>query len=364
VGKKLKMTSGWDGGGVTGTDDFGFSALPGGYFISYTRQFTNEGSYGAWWTATEYGGGDAYVRMMNNWGYNDDMHAGGAPMSYGYSVRCVKSERTLATYKVTVTSAGAGSNGGGDYAVDAKVTISAGTAPNGQRFKNWTTSSDDVFLADAESETTWFTMPSNAVEVTANFRRILPDGDGGMFRYGNQEYGTVVIGGVRWMAKNLNMETADSWCYNNSEDSCAKYGRLYRLSAAKAACQSMGWRLPSRYAWDQLTESVGGQREDDGTLHRWLNAGKKLKMTSGWYSDGNGTDDYRFSALPGGSGDYDGGDFKGAGSDGIWWTASDGYCRMMSYDHDNVREGVRQEKVYVKGYGNGAILSVRCIADD
>jgi len=33
-------------------------------------------------------------------------------------------------------------------------------------------------------------------------------------------------------------------------------------------------------------------------------AGKSLKATSGWNNSGNGTDDFGFSALPGGYGYY------------------------------------------------------------
>jgi len=59
----------------------------------------------------------------------------------------------------------------------------------------------------------------------------------------------VEIGGLKWMKKNLNVETDDSWCYRNSPDSCVKYGRLYTWEAAKTACQSVGMRLPTREEW-------------------------------------------------------------------------------------------------------------------
>jgi len=72
------------------------------------------------------------------------------------------------TYAVTVTNGA----GGGNYAQGATVTITANTPPTGQKFILWTTASADVTLADANSASTTFTMPGNAVTVTANFELI------------------------------------------------------------------------------------------------------------------------------------------------------------------------------------------------
>jgi uncharacterized protein (TIGR02145 family) len=157
-----------------------------------------------------------------------------------------------------------------------------------------------------------------------------------------------VLGGKRWMKKNLDVSVADSWCYGNSADSCAKYGRLYTWQAAKSACQSIGWRLPDTADWRRLVEAAGGI----------ATAGSKLKSTSGWYGNGNGTDTYGFSALPGGY-RFSGGDFINAGYFGYWWTATEygseyAYGRYMDYDCDDVREGA---------YGKSDGFSVRCVGD-
>jgi len=62
AGKKLKSKTGWDNNG-NGTDEHGFSALPGGYGRS-DGGFSSAGSYGLWWSATEYNASNAWRRIM------------------------------------------------------------------------------------------------------------------------------------------------------------------------------------------------------------------------------------------------------------------------------------------------------------
>ena len=53
-GTALKSTSGWNSGG-NGTDDFGFSALPGGYRSLRHGYFTCR-DFGYWWSSSPSGG--------------------------------------------------------------------------------------------------------------------------------------------------------------------------------------------------------------------------------------------------------------------------------------------------------------------
>ena len=171
-----------------------------------------------------------------------------------------------------------------------------------------------------------------------------------------QLYRTVTIGEQIWMAENLNYAytaptegnglDSSSFCFNNAPDSCAKYGRLYLWSAAmdsagvipgntangcgygficpESRCMQgvcpvvqgvcpVGWHIPSNYEWLTLYETVGGIDV----------AGKVLKAKNGWYDDngdpkGNGTDDYEFSALPGGLRGYSG-SYQKVGSQVAFW---------------------------------------------
>jgi uncharacterized protein (TIGR02145 family) len=160
----------------------------------------------------------------------------------------------------------------------------------------------------------------------------------------NKAYKTLKFGDKIWMAENLNYEAEGSKCYENQESNCQKYGRLYNWETAKTACPQ-GWHLSSNDEWNQLTNYVGDSY------------GTKLKATSGWNSDGNGTDDFGFAALPGGIGNY-GGKFNYVGSYGYWWSTNNNalYARNMRYDG-----------AYVNGDAIGysdSELAVRCVKDN
>jgi len=177
-----------------------------------------------------------------------------------------------------------------------------------------------------------------------------------------QTYKTVKIGKQTWMAQNLNYQTeSGSWCYMDSASYCKQYGRLYDWNTAKTVCPK-GWKLPFREDWDSLGQAVGGKKElvDDDSRGRiyWDGAAKKLKSKSGWDGSGNGTDDYGFSALPGGRRNTDGG-FRNIGKRGYWWTATGhgsgfAFSRYMYHVKEYVDEDFNFRN---EGF------SVRCVQD-
>jgi uncharacterized protein (TIGR02145 family) len=86
AGQKLKSAKGWRKG-VTGTDDLGFSALPGGERLS---RFYAGGSSGFWWTSTEASASSAYYRSLI---YSFELVARDThPKRMGFSVRCIKNK--------------------------------------------------------------------------------------------------------------------------------------------------------------------------------------------------------------------------------------------------------------------------------
>ena len=81
-------------------------------------------------------------------------------------------------------------------------------------------------------------------------------------RDGNTYTTKVMKDGKRWMTQNLNVEVADSWCYDNDPKNCEQYGRLYTWQAAKNACHFLGksWKLPSDEEWTNMVDNYGGAK--------------------------------------------------------------------------------------------------------
>lgn len=86
---KLKETGTfhWQLPNSDATDEIGFTALPGGV-RDYDGMFFGIGSYGCWWSATEFVTGGAWSRYMGYDGSGGYRH--GNFENDGFSVRCVK----------------------------------------------------------------------------------------------------------------------------------------------------------------------------------------------------------------------------------------------------------------------------------
>ena len=214
-------------------------------------------------------------------------------------------------------------------------------------------------------------------------------------------YRTVKIGKQTWMAKNLNFKAGDSYCYDNADSNCVKYGRLYAWKAAMNACPR-GWHLPCVGEWDTLMAAVGGTKNHLITPFEHTNyfyydfVGDKLKSVAGWKDyrpssdhkadpdaggrqrlrqvidwgdfdgsgtmgvwSGNGTDAFGFSAMPGGRRGSDG-SFSGIGYFGNWWGTTDSEIVPV------YRWQMRNRDILVRSDNDknmGDAVSVRCVLD-
>ena len=76
----------WNDEKKTATNESRFTALPGGFRVSYS--FNSEGSSGYWWTATSHSKGSAKSRVIHT---NPSIIVEETEQkNYGYSVRCIK----------------------------------------------------------------------------------------------------------------------------------------------------------------------------------------------------------------------------------------------------------------------------------
>jgi len=167
-----------------------------------------------------------------------------------------------------------------------------------------------------------------------------------------KKYKTVQIGKQKWMAENLNYATDDSKCYGNQSANCEKVGKLYNWDAAMKVCPS-GWHLPSYDEWRVLLDFVGGP----GT------AGRKLKTNYVWNNIRSGndmdTDDFGFSALPGGYVEVTG-EFDAINKEGRWWTSTEnGKSNASGLTMKNRGGNALESNLY-----KISMNSVRCVNDD
>ncbi len=207
-------------------------------------------------------------------------------------------------------------------------------------------------------------------------------------------YPSVIIGNQEWMAENLrvtrdaNGNSITRYCYNNDAANCGLYGGLYTWhtimngatssntnpSNVQGICPT-GWHLPSDAEWTELVDYVvaQGYPNDLNNPNGAGNALKSCRQVSSplggdcatsehprWNSHSThyGTDEFGFSALPGGTRGTNGA-YGNLGDYGRWWSSSEtsspnAWYRYLSNDYGNVRR-----------YGNskGLGFSVRCVRD-
>lgn len=119
--------------------------------------------------------------------------------------------------------------------------------------------------------------------------------------------------GRLWTTNNLNVVTDGSYCYEDAEQNCGRYGRLYTWEAAHRGCQSLGdgWRLATNDEWRQLAKHHGGLREESDDSGRAAYTGLLTGGSSG------------FNAVLGGGRVSDEEQYARLEAHGFYWTASE-----------------------------------------
>lgn len=315
AGVKLKAaTTLW--GVNKGTDAFGFSAIPSGLYDG--DLYFDLGVSGTWWTATSASNTEAYINDML--GTSAATRSGKLLKTTGAAVRCIQDEVPVsssvkASSSVKPTSSAALSSS--ETVKSSEAVSSSVKASSSAGLSSIAIVSSPIQIsltipvsssAKVSSSTAAPSSSSTCTNTyTATTVKDCRDG---------KVYKTTMINGQTWLGQNMNFKTASgSYCYGDAT-SCDTYGRMYDWANAQVACPT-NWHLPDSTEWKALITYAGGS----------TTAAKKLKSTSTsmWGSTGAGTDDFGFTALPGGKYyEHNAGSmsYQYQTDSGYWWTSS------------------------------------------
>lgn len=196
----------------------------------------------------------------------------------------------------------------------------------------------------------------------------------------NRLYKITTIGSQTWMAENLNTTEITysqySYCYDDKEENCDKYGRLYYWSTAvdkeihqcgyekdcnlpdgniQGICPE-GWHLPSRDEWETLLDVVQCSDWETDQYNNKSCVGSSVLKSEEW---DNSSDNYDFSVIAAGLRDNS-------------WTFryKDEKAHFWASTEYNENWGVAisitnfNNKVGIDHMVKDEALSIRCIKDD
>ncbi len=152
------------------------------------------------------------------------------------------------------------------------------------------------------------------------------------------------------MMDNLNINIPESYCYENAEQKCKEYGRLYMWKSAQIGCKLLGegWRLPTNEEWQRMAKWYGGVRDDsdDGgkaAYQALINGGKA-----------------GFNVVYGGRSDSAGATYARGDAHGFYWTST-----LSDSTHAWFYNFGKNGKIMNRHHDGEKhrAISVRCISD-
>lgn len=365
VSGKLKETgtTHWNYSNTGVTNESGFTALPGGFYVE-PNLFLAEGNFGFWWTSNETDENSAWCRSLN--GNLTTVDGYSFKKGNGLSVRCIKNNLPIldSIYKIfdltnhSVTIEGNLSSNGGDVQTQSGVCWSTSVQPT---INNNVLS--DVFgkgdftinITDLIANTTYYVraFATNTEGTVYSNEFSFKTFYGQMQDRNLNVYNTIKIGDQEWMAENLRIDlfhnneilpmipqldfrypendyTSGYWCfYDYKPENSLIYGMLYRWTGFQddRSVSPAGWHVPSDAEWAILIDYSGGIDT----------AGDLLKEAGSdhWvsYIRSTVTNESRFTALPGGY--FYGINFYFLNHYGYWWSAtesdsSNAWCYAMT----------------------------------
>jgi Fibrobacter succinogenes major domain (Fib_succ_major). len=388
AGKDLKAKSGWPDDkvrAINGEDKYGFTALPGGYGYS-GGYFDNVGSFGYWWSTSEID--SSYIENnRSRVGSNYDNYAYDRRIDYDNVVRkTLKDKGYLFSVRCLQDGTGTKQQGGSKpsdeerecpYKEGPIITIKEAIfleeaedhegrcetifrLPNGETIGFiGCAAPDDAKKGDKVSVTYQEELDSFDPECwnlksVINWKKIGESANTLTDTRDKKTYWTAKIGKRVWMAENLNIEIGKSYCYNNDEDYCKQYGRLYDWETARKACPK-GWHLPSREEWEAFAVAAGLKKKPDASCYVgtvWTGV-EKLKADNGFAAQLGGS---RSEYIRIEMGDEWEGD---VGVSGKWWAS--GIDEEGGVTNFEINQTEASLCTSMSRSGSTASYSVRCI---
>ncbi len=339
IASALKSTEYW-ASGSEGNDDLNFNALPAGFY-STSDGFMNIYDETYFWTSDLLSNNFYYTKGFN--AFNDDMINDMHYEGSGLSIRCLKNSYTAFLPKLiyndisTLTSNSFDITGNlsndTEYTISAKGLILSTTSnvnlANAQHtfIKNNTYEGNFIISAnDLNENTTYYCKLfatnnlgvgySDEFIVTTPIDYGIVDGNGNV-------YASIDIYSQNWLSTNIRAtsfnnaspivnltDNADwinanepAYCfYDNDEITYSNnmYGGLYNYNVVNPLKNKgrnicpVGYHIPQLSEWTELINNLGGASVAGGIL--------KDTGTSNWQTPNtNATDDFGFTALPGGN---------------------------------------------------------------
>jgi uncharacterized protein (TIGR02145 family) len=159
-----------------------------------------------------------------------------------------------------------------------------------------------------------------------------------------------LLDGKQWTTENLNTLAEPSYCYDNAEQNCRRYGRLYTWDSAQQACRALGsgWRLPTNEEWRQLASHYGGIRQESADLGKAANTALITGGSSG------------FNAVYGGGRTDKSGEYLRIEAHGFYWSATEtgpDHAWFYNFGKGGQSFGRHQDGEKLRAF------SVRCVKD-
>ncbi|MDD3740842.1 MAG: FISUMP domain-containing protein [Bacteroidales bacterium] len=347
-GGMLKQTGleNWLSPNAGATNQSGFTALPAGY-RGVDGVFQDLASSTYFWSMCQTGySSNVWIRALNN--TEKGVLRDTVEFFKGASIRCVKSIFTLPDVTtnevtdITISTAQCGGNiifNGWDEIIQKGVVWNRTGNPTIDDNEGISVdgSGDDAFssfITGLEPSSIYYVrayaINSEGVaygeEKIFNTLTALFIPGPGVIDFNGNHYKTIVLGSREWMAENLrvtnsiigpisNIESDDDWqaisieayCWydNDSASYDSIYGKMYNFTAVngEGICPD-GWIIPSDWEWIELEMALGIE-SDEANLMGWrgLDQGGKMKApgTEFWnYPNLGATNEFGFSAFPGG----------------------------------------------------------------